>query len=816
MIFTIVQSKNYLSKYPIGDTGDPKIFRFENKQIFRFRDLLALFQKNYILNYPLKQDVTCARKAKDLEPYIADFSEYMILDFNNVTDLQSRSKILEVFSPFRHIAFKTRSTDDIFSFNFRIVLQIPASTRSKIHKDTQKVCKMIDKRLGEVNTTLYRKAQITACGSTGLLSCNETGLLFSVEEIKESTFWSFTKDLRSVVFELFGELGFELQQDTKQQVVLKSKDPEDVVSYVWFESSPFVITSTNSGDQIDISQEFKRRYKIDDYRTACSVRTVFDKVTSPRDIKFRSFETSSLDPSLVREQVQDTIKNQGCLVLKSSMGTGKTRIIREVMAKSKSCLIVTPRVSLANELYRRLKDDGAKVYNIHKLHPDTRVYICQFDSLYKIDTKLNQFSTVIIDEFMTLCDHITSSIANNREFNISKLLVMMNKAESMMLCDAFIERNALDLIPSKFTNVHWIQNDYRDPTNIILHKDQSSFLGSMLSNRDNGIIVSCISLSVGNALVEFLQSSGFRVGLISASTTDPATSAIVQKYKEHVLDAIVYTPRVSVGVNVLGLSGVHYHYDPGNVVPVIQSIQMTRRSRNASNIEVYVKRRSRSFEPSLEEERFNVLSGVYGIGGVQFNQDGDRTLSEVGRFLAILNYHRKLWMIDTSKSFARLANSNFSTISSAKTGSYSSNLFKLSLKSGTKVDEFTKYQELDIFGSKVSYILERLQDPVTQIDDFILFERLYRITNHLEGWELCREELVQDPKKQIFNIDRELQLFEDCQKGLSAKEFNTRRENSALPESIFEKTGVFWGTTWHCNRTFLEICKYLHEIQKNT
>ena len=47
------------------------------------------------------------------------------------------------------------------------------------------------------------------------------------------------------------------------------------------------------------------------------------------------------------------------------------------------------------------KKMGLKFIIKHKLENNTRLFICQFDSLYKIDTKVNQFDTIIVDEFMT-------------------------------------------------------------------------------------------------------------------------------------------------------------------------------------------------------------------------------------------------------------------------------------------------------------------------------------------------------------------------------------------------------------------------------
>lgn len=795
MKLTIVHSSTSNTKYPTSTLDDPLVFEFENIEVLGMRDFASICKRHFVLNYPLARNVSTRRKASYLEHYIAPSSEYMILDFNDVQDQDSREQILQRFKVFKHVAFKTKSCDDLFSFNFRVVLRIAPSTRNKIARDTKKLAKMLDPNLAKINTSLYRKAQVTAQGNNGILSFNEDGAIFNLDEYKEAMCWKFTPDIRKVCIGLFNELGFETRNEYKDSVYLTN---ENLGDFVFFDSNPFQITNVTTGETVNIQKEFKRRYKIENFRMPVPVKELLDWNNKERIFQSKAVELGALDPKDLLPEINETIRDEGCLVIRSPMGSGKTRIIRQFMNRSSKCLIITPRVSLADEFYERFQEDGVQVYNKHRLDANTRFFICQFDSLYKIDTKLNQFDSIIIDEFMTLCEHITSSIASNREHNLSKFLALMNKSKSMLISDAFMEKIALDLIPAKFQKIIWVDNQTKDPTNVAIHKDLGTFLQSILANRAGGLVVSSVSVSAGLAIKGFLESAGVTVGLINANTTMQARTQIIDDYKLAKIGAIVYSPCVAVGVNVLGLKGAHYHYDPGNVIPVIQSIQMIRRSRNSGSIECFIKKTTKTFVPSLEEERFGILQGNDTISGVIFNEDGDRSLSEVGRFLAILKYHRKLWQIDSSKTFARLCSLNFNSVTAINAKAKCN----LNLQNFTNVKEFAEYQKLEVFGDKSALVREKISRE--QIDSFLIFEKFYRIMNRALGYELAMEDLV---KGANFGISRKLAIFTKMKEGMPVQEY--KKSPDKLPKDWFVKSG-FWNPVYKLNPQFSKICDSLH------
>lgn len=802
MKFTFVKSKPTDLKFPVSTTEDPKVFEFGVCDLYGMREVAAFFQKNFVLNFPVKQEIRCPRNSACLGPHLADFAEFMIVDFNDVTDKKSRDEIIEKFKPFKHVAFKTKSTDDLFSFNFRLILATPPVTRSKLAKDLKTLSRKIHPSLGKVNLTTYRKSQITACGHNGIISVKEDGILFNLDEFGDELVFEFTKDIKTIVSHMFNELGFKEINDLGTSIIFENKESK-TGNFVWFSSNPFELINEISGERVSILAEFKRRHRVEDFRKSTPIKKILRTPTVKRSIEFSSIHSPNVSGDLVTEKIKETLKDNKCLVIKSPMGSGKTQAIREMANKTQSCLIVTPRVSLADELYLRLKADGAKVYHLHRVDPKSPgIFICQFDSLFKIDVKETKFQTIIIDEFMTLCDHMNSSVAKNLEQNISKLNALMNSSDSMMVLDAFMEEISLDLIPKKFHEVEWVTNSFKDPRNLIIHKDLGSFLQSMISKRSGGLVVSCVSVTAGLAIKKFLESAGLSVGLINSGTPQEARELIIQDYNSRKHNAIVFTPSISVGVNILGVEGNQFHYDPGNVIPVIQSLQMTRRGRNSANVECFIKRTNKSFIPSIEEEKWNVLTDST-PGGVIFNEFGDRVLSNIGTFLATLRFHNKIWQVDTLKSFARLANQNFQMVTIVKSKPNRSGL-SLSLRNPANIKELEEYQKLEIFGERAATLCAKLNPD--EIDSFLLFEKFFRVSNRLEGWEICREDMVAES---IFFVSEKLEIFKKCLDGWSLKEYNNG--NVKLPTDWVEAGGMFWGRRISLNKKFEELCKFLHK-----
>lgn len=783
------------TKFPVSTREDGK-FEFCNERVFTLKQLADAISKNFILNFPLTEDAICSRKSRDLSPLAANSSNYMILDFNDVRDLEARKEIIAGFSKFAHIAFKTKNTDDIFSFNFRLILKVPESTRNKILKITKEISKIIPKSKAVINTSAYHKAQVTAPGNRGVISYREDGLIFDVKTLKEMHCVSFTPEIADVCIGLFEELGFKVTSKNAESANLERNGER----FIFFNSNPFEIAEIQSGSKVSVKNEFKKRFKISDFSTHKQIKSILDWCNKDRKVQDILVDIPSISEVSFASEISGVIssassKNPKCIALKSFMGSGKSNAMACAIKRSSKTLIITPRISLAEEHAERFAELGAKSYLKTKPNPETQIFVSQFDSLFKLNVNEVNFDTIIIDEYMTLCDHMVDSVAMNKEHNISKLIALMNKASVVMVCDAFLERVALDLLPQKFGEIVWISNAARDQNQVLIHKNISSFLRSMLANRSYGIVVSCVSVSSGLSIQTFLESAGIAVGIINAETPTHARNEIIRKYKNSEISALVYSPCLSVGVNVLGLEGAHYHYDCGGVIPVIQSAQMVKRSRNSGVIECFVKSAPTMFAPSLEAEKFNLMQENCS-GCVSFNESGDASITAVGLFVSKLRYLQKIWKIDCTKMFARLCSLNFESVSVFQTKTSD----KISIKNFKEIKAVANEQKLEIFGTMASEIRETITND--EIDSFVAFERMFVVANALDGSEEIRREFAAAAD---FGFTRRLQAFQAL---MNAEE----SDNLGLLPSLWVEKSGFWTKKVHLNKKFLQLCEKIHKM----
>ena len=147
--------------------------------------------------------------------------------------------------------------------------------------------------------------------------------------------------------------------------------------------------------------------------------------------------------------VYDFIENKKRLYIQSPMGTGKTIIVKEILKKHKKVLIITNRVSLAQEFKERYKKYNIQFYkeNFNKENS----LIIQYDSLNKID--INNYDIFILDEFMSLLFHSLSLLTPKALFNLAKLCLIL-ETKKIVVLDAFL--GVIDLNDSIK-----IINDYR-------------------------------------------------------------------------------------------------------------------------------------------------------------------------------------------------------------------------------------------------------------------------------------------------------------------------------------------------------------------
>jgi len=147
----------------------------------------------------------------------------------------------------------------------------------------------------------------------------------------------------------------------------------------------------------------------------------------------------------------------------------------------------------------------------------------------------------------------------------------------------------------------------------------------------------------------------------------------------------MYSPTLTVGISNINDTKIHYHYDSGNSMDVLSSLQMTKRTRNAETIKMYLEQRTKYL--STDKYQIQKLLTDYLVE----DQDGDQIgISETGEKLSIIykifntleNLHKD--------SFKRLLSYQFILNSNIKVNSEKVKPFIIKMSKLLKLKEIDK------------------------------------------------------------------------------------------------------------------------------
>lgn len=156
------------------------------------------------------------------------------------------------------------------------------------------------------------------------------------------------------------------------------------------------------------------------------------------------------------------VLDRGVFAFKSSMGTGKSKLIYDYLSpeymRKLSVLLVSCRVSFASEIARVYTDLGFVNY---KEFPDRRInetrVICSLESLKRLvsgEAGLTQFSgfdIVVLDEFETLMSTLTGDTMHDKRAIVNTMLAMLfrHRGTQLICIDGCMTEFTLDVIARK-------------------------------------------------------------------------------------------------------------------------------------------------------------------------------------------------------------------------------------------------------------------------------------------------------------------------------------------------------------------------------
>ena len=672
------------SKVPISPYDD-KTFVFETYDVSNNLDMFRIMVSKYILNIPLaKQDkpFRSFRRIVNLESMYSEYITYLIMDIDDVKTDDSKNAILEYFKDYKVILGQSKSYNGIDNFRLKGILftnEIRISDAklalSNIHHDLKDIC--------TIDEAVARRVTFNApINKNEIFINNEDGKRYEFErhdaiehinkikkeyigegiEIDYSTLNDIEADsLEKLCLKVFQSMNFSAIRNNPNESISFKHPSEDnsLGGYFWFSSSPYTMHHANSTKtlnifdsvrKLDVAKELmKKEINYDseflEFNTDTTVTTVNQKYLEVTDE--------------IQSQIETFLHNKGGIFsIRSPMGTGKSTIISHIIEEchdqDMKVLIITNRISVAQDFSRKYK---IKLYNEDKYEIGDSL-VCQYDSLWKFNIK--QFDIIVMDEFISLMGHSRSSLSNS-SINIAKFFACFNK--KLVIADAFLTGYENFLLSNKETNVHLVDNIYRDPTLLYSYENFNKFVDSIIVHADkHKITISATSLSFINSLQMLLTKRGKKVVTLTAETPDTTKKLIYSLFdkEEHdKWDVLIYSPTLTVGVSNLNNVGYHFHYDSSISTDVISSIQMIKRTRKASEIHLCVKERTNYLKTSYNDIRDSYMGNI----GRNIDQNylfdvddyGEAKLSHIGKkaikidtFKNILEFDHKaamMWMM---------------------------------------------------------------------------------------------------------------------------------------------------------------------------
>lgn len=302
------------------------------------------------------------------------------------------------------------------------------------------------------------------------------------------------------------------------------------------------------------------------------------------------------------------------IIIKSAMGTGKTRLLTNLLVKeaeypATSMLLVTCRVTLAIHLHKLLNEkiDNFAFYqntNLSRVGQYTRL-VCQLDSVVKLvkDKQVWLPDILVLDEIASLLHYCSvSSMAADC------LLYMIMNCKKLICLDADINEDVLNVlklasgISRRWTDGLYYINNCRklkeESYNVYTSQDKLiDDLHERIDKQEFPIGIACTSKTFAQSLHSLIlrkfdtMDPDRTILYSSSSSTEEKRSLVYCNEIWSTKDIVIFTPTINVGVEYSGniIFDTMYGFAENGGPCARQFVQMLRRIRStkSDNILVY-------------------------------------------------------------------------------------------------------------------------------------------------------------------------------------------------------------------------------------
>ena len=733
-IVTIFDSKSKTYKTPISPNGD-KTHTFETLVCSSNMEMYSIMCTNFILNIPIliSKPIVSYRRITALKDFYPKNVTYIILDIDEVGSEFNKQMIIDYFKNYKVILGESRSYDGYSNFNLKGVLFIEETPINEI-KDILAELTIELSKYGKVDESVSRRATLNApILKNKIFINNEDGIRYkyikrnNIEKINDIKREYLTKistsfdinlediqdieadSIENLCLKVFQSMGFQAMKNNGNGSIT-FKHPSETKSpggYFWFKQSPYTMHHFNVSKNINIFDTIR---KLDITKNLLKKDLNYDSEFLNFDI---NTDILQIDMKFIEKtkELEEKIHKflhakNGLLSIRSPMGTGKSKIISHVIEEchelDMKVLIITNRISVAQDFAKKY---NMKLYNADKYEIGDSLVV-QFDSLWKYNIRF--FDIVIMDEFISLMLHSRNNL-NNNSFNIAKFFGCFQK--KLVIADAFLTGYENFLL-SKETNIHLIDNKYRDGTEIYNYTNFNAFVQQLAYTAEkNKITVSSTSISFINSLSMLLRKKGLKVVTLTADTLDSTKKLIYDLFEKDdhdKWDVLIYSPTLTVGVSNMNNNYYHFHYDSSISTDVISSLQMIKRTRKAKEIHLYIKDRinylKTNYNDIRDEYMQNVGKNIENNYLFELDNYGEPRLSDMGKKAIKIDTFKNILEFNHKEAFFWLCKYHFFSKPKTINISYESNILaryqKLikeekeeSLKNS--IEEYLKLNELE-------------------------------------------------------------------------------------------------------------------------
>lgn len=308
----------------------------------------------------------------------------------------------------------------------------------------------------------------------------------------------------------------------------------------------------------------------------------------------------------------DIDRNADMLIIKSSVGTGKSEFSREIIRSHPDwrVLIISTRIAYANDIYNKhFQQLGFTLYDSesHTWFKDKRL-IVQLESLHKVS--IDYYDLILLDECMTVFKLFNSITMEGKvQDTWNKLNLYMKYAKQVIAMDAFITPDTVDILRWIFRHrkcqlvINQFKPGDRQPRKVYKFDDKGQFTAKLSMDTDKSFVVSshaAYAIDIARHLISNGKKVLLQIGAqkIKKAKEKGIPDQNVQEPNKEIwsqYDIVIITPVV---LNGISFEDIHfdnlYIYAARNSCDPYDVLQMSYRVRhfNEASINYFLDNRN--------------------------------------------------------------------------------------------------------------------------------------------------------------------------------------------------------------------------------